>query len=538
MFNDNQDFYPTPLKVINKMLSKIDFRTIRSVLEPSAGKGDLVESIKKKFDYHHNSYNNKKNYDIDTIEIDNNLQYILQGKQFRLVHDDYLTYNSFKKYDLICMNPPFSQGDKHLLKAIEMQQEGGQIVAILNAETLKNPYSNSRKELIRKLEQYNATVDYIENAFTDSERKTNVEIALIHIDIPKIQHNSIILDELKQTETSKTEKQYNSDKLINSDFITGIVEQYNHEVKAGLKLIDEYNALKPYMLRGFNDNSSPVLKLELEYKDESSTLENAYIKQIRQKYWSTLFSNDQFMGLFTSNLRQKYMQHVEELKDYDFSFYNIYTLRIQISKEMVQGVEDTILNLFEEFSYKHYFAEGSKNVHYYNGWATNKSYKINKKVIIPLNGFCDMQYSWGRYEPTHYRILDKLKDIEKVFVYLDSEKTEDIDIVETLKMAEHYGETKKIELRYFFVSFFKKGTTHLEFKNNELLAKFNLFAAKNKMWIPGNFGKTSYSDMSKDERDVVDSFCGKEEYSKILNNSEYYLYEPSEILLLTGVTAS
>jgi hypothetical protein len=41
---------------------------------------------------------------------------------------------------------------------------------------------------------------------------------------------------------------------------------------------------------------------------------------------------------------------VEELKDYDFSFYNIYTLRIQLSKEMVQGVEDTILNLFDEFS--------------------------------------------------------------------------------------------------------------------------------------------------------------------------------------------
>jgi hypothetical protein len=277
-----------------------------------------------------------------------------------------------------------------------------------------------------------------------------------------------------------------------------------------------------------------VLKLELDYKDDNSTLENAYIKQIRSKYWKALFNNDQFMGLFTSNLKQKYHEMVEELKDYDFSFYNIYTLRIQLSKEMVQGVEDTILNLFEEFSYKHYYDEQSKNIHMFNGWKTNSAYKINKKVIIPLNAYYDMQYSWGRYEPSHYRVLDKLRDIEKVFNYLDNGQTEEIDLKEALTFAEHYGETKKIELKFFTVSFFKKGSAHLEFTNLDLLDKFNLFAAKHKMWIPNSFGKTKYNEMSKEEKNVVDSFCGKEEYNKFLHNSEYYLYEPSEMLLLTG----
>jgi hypothetical protein len=535
MFNNNPDFFPTPSKLINKMLSKIDFRCIRSVLEPSAGKGDLVEAINNKFkNTHYNSYNKEKNYDIDAIEIDNNLQYILQGKQFRVVHDDFLTYNTYKKYDLICMNPPFSQGDKHLLKAIDMQSQGGQIVCLLNAETLKNPYSNSRKELIQQLEEYNVQVEYIENAFTDSERKTNVETALIYINIPKIQHNSVILDELKQTETHNTTKQYYSDKLINSDFITGIVEQYNYEVKAGLKLINEYNSLKPLMLRSFKEDDRPVLKLELEYKDDSSSLENAYIKQIRQKYWSTLFSNDQFMGLFTSNLRQKYMQHVEELKDYDFSLYNIYTLRIQLSKEMVQGVEDTILNLFEEFSYKHYFAEGSKNVHYYNGWKTNKSYKINARVIIPLNGFYDMQYSWGRYEPTNYKVLEKLKDIEKVFNYLDNGETEEIEITETLKMAEHYQETRKIELKYFYISFFKKQTAHIEFKNMEILQKFNLFGSQRKGFLPPSYGKSKYENMTAEEKVVVDEFEGEQSYNKVMQNKSYFIVDANELLKLTS----
>jgi hypothetical protein len=285
------------------------------------------------------------------------------------------------------------------------------------------------------------------------------------------------------------------------------------------------------MLREFNKDT-PVLKLELDYKDDSSTLENAYIKQIRTKYWKALFSNDQFMGLFTSNLKQKYNAMVEELKDYDFSFYNIYTLRIQLSKEMVQGVEDTILNLFEEFSHKHYYDESSKNIHLYNGWKTNKAYKINKKVIIPLNGFTG--WSTKPYTPTHYNVLDKLRDIEKVFNYLDNGLTEEIDLKEALTFAENYQETKKIELKYFHVTFFKKGTTHLEFKFPELLHKFNLFGSQKKNWLPPSYGKTKYTDMSKEEKEVIDQFEGKESYNKVYNNQSYYILKTEELLKLTS----
>lgn len=85
---------------------------------------------------------------------------------------------------------------------------------------------------------------------------------------------------------------------MNADFIKGIVEQFNYEIKAGLKLIIEYNSLKPLMLHSFNDNSTPVLKLQIDKNTEENDIENTYIKQIRAKYWNTLFNNDQFMGLF------------------------------------------------------------------------------------------------------------------------------------------------------------------------------------------------------------------------------------------------
>ena len=47
MFTDNKDFYPTPQNLIDKMLDGLDWKMIHTILEPSAGKGNIVEALKK-----------------------------------------------------------------------------------------------------------------------------------------------------------------------------------------------------------------------------------------------------------------------------------------------------------------------------------------------------------------------------------------------------------------------------------------------------------------------------------------------------------
>ena len=42
-----------------------------------------------------------------------------------------------------------------------------------------------------------------------------------------------------------------------------------------------------------------------------------------------------------------------------------------------------MLKIFDEFSIKYNYSDFATNIHYYNGWKTNKAYKINKKVILP-----------------------------------------------------------------------------------------------------------------------------------------------------------
>jgi hypothetical protein len=77
-------------------------------------------------------------------------------------------------------------------------------------------------------------------------------------------------------------------------------------------------------------------------------------------------------------------------------------------------------------------------------------------------------------------------------------------------------------------------TLHLEFKNMDLLSKFNQIAAKSKNWLPPTYGKVKYNDLSKEEKQVIDEFEGKESYNKVMTNPSYYMLKTEELLRLTS----
>ena len=532
----NKEFFPTPRDLIHKMLQGIDFNLINSVLEPSAGKGDIADVVKEKIEV--GSYYRKIKADIDVIEIDENLRAILKEKEYRLVESDFLNFHTFKRYDLIIMNPPFSNGDAHLLKALEIQKNGGAIVCLLNAETIRCPFSNQRKVLVKKLDELEAKIEYIENAFSKAENKTDVEIALIKIFISPKEKASYIFEELEKS-NRVNEKQYHNDfQVAKDDYIDEIVNQYNLEVETGIKLIEEYNAIVPHMLREFRDDgyhNSPILKLTFgdsnRYSVEDLTINN-FIRYVRYKYWKALFDSPKFTEKLTQNLIAELHNKIEELKDYDFSFHNIYTLKIDMSKNLIAGVEDTILDLFEELSNKyHWQDETSKNIHYFNGWKTNKSYFINKKVIIP---YMDAFNNWDKKFEPHYTVTQKLSDIEKSLNYLDGNRTMNIDLCDTLNKAKEDNKTTKIELKYFNVTFYKKGTCHLEFTNLELLKKLNIYGCQKKNWLPPSYCNKIYDDMDIEEQTIIDEFEGKKSYEKTFEQKNYYIVNKSELLLLTN----
>ena len=123
------------------MIDGINFN-YKTILEPSAGKGDIAKVIKYKSNKCH----------IHLIELEPELQEIT--KQYgQIVHYDFLTFEPDTQYDYIIMNPPFDNGDAHLLKAWEIATNT-EIICLLNAETIRNPYSSTRKALANIIEQH------------------------------------------------------------------------------------------------------------------------------------------------------------------------------------------------------------------------------------------------------------------------------------------------------------------------------------------------------------------------------------------------
>lgn len=524
--NDNFiNFYPTPKELFRDITSKLHWWTIDGILEPSAGKGNMVDYILEE----------RLDRNIDCIEINPELQATLKGKGYSVIHDDFLTFIPKYHYDLILMNPPFDMGAAHLLKAIDIQKNGGKIICILNAETIRNPYTNERKVLVQKLEDLNAKIEYREDEFTSAERTTNVEIAVVYIDIPEKNVASVIFENLKQKYYTDQKVKEVTD-IVDNDYLSAAVTRFNIEVDAGIKLIREYKAMKPYIMETLNkDNEYAKPTLSLYVGDKGDLSEISYVRKVRRKYWEALFKDKRFIGPMTESMRTEYNSKVRELEKYDFSISNIKELQIQMCGNLIKGIEDTIMSLFDELSYKHsWAAEFGNNIHYYNGWATNKAWYVNNKVVLPSYAWSKL---WNKFDFS-YSVSEKFGDIEKAFNYLAGCPGAEISIYTILRNAEYSGQTKNIECKYFTLTFYKKGTVHITFKDPDLVKKLNIFAGKNKNMLPPSYGTKAYSDMTTEEKAVVDEFDGgEEEYNKIYSNPEKYLVQNTSDLLRLEETA-
>lgn len=592
-------FYPTPPELVEKMLSGVKWHLIETVLEPSAGKGNIVYGILEGIYNHRHSHYDSREFmgiKVDCIEIDPNLRGILEytfmGKKardeyydelqkyrdmrysdktpeikaaenevyklhsiydsdsVRIVGNDFLNFITHKRYDLIVMNPPFEFGAEHLLRAIQIQEEnGGDIICLLNAETIRNPYSKIRKVLQKKLQKYEAEISYLENQFSHAERGTDVEIAMVKVGIPRKQRDSLFFEALKKAEEVKDETVEN-DNLISSDPIQQMIDLFNFECKATIRLIREYEAMMPYIqdtLPVGNDEteqaesmrySKAIITLTMAYGERNYSQGvniNDYLKAVRMKYWNNFFHNDQFTGQLTSNLRKEFDEKVEEMAEYDFSMFNIQQVLNKIGCSLTRGIEETILATFDKLSAQFsYYPECSNNIHYFNGWKTNKAHRINKKVIIPIHG-CFAYDNWYRkYDDTIsvQTIYNTLSDIEKALNYLDNCETEDVDLMNVLKAAKERAVSKKIVCKYFTVAFYKKGTCHIEFTSDRLLDKLNIFGSQRKNWLPPNYGKKHYADMTDEEKTVIDDFQGEEAYEKVMSEAKYYLTSNTQQMLL------
>lgn len=523
---NNKNLYPTPDHLIAKMLSKVDFRNqkIKNILEPSAGLGHIIDYINK-------DINKYESYNISAIEIDNNCRNQLLLKNINVIDSDFLLYNGLEQFDLIVANFPFSDGDKHLHKAIDIMFSG-QIVCLINAETIKNPYSNSRQDLIQKLKRLNASIEFIENAFVDAERKTGVEVALIYIE--KYQNvETEIFNNMSQSE-DEFEDLKESRALATRDNITNIVLRYNQDKECiTAQIMDfykNYKKVSKYLTLAVvgEDIQRHSLSVKEETKDLTEIMKNKlnyFATKLKRDYWLEAMQLKEISSKLTSKKKKELSSKLNQYSNMDFTENNIKIFIDNLIADYPKMIDEAIDDMFDKFTY-YAFRDGrnanneySKNIHLFNGWKTNTAYKVNKKIILPFRA----EYGNRLYSEKQ----DFLNDIDMVFNYFDDKGLENklleytetngykqnISTTNTAEIVQGYlyqGKTKNIPTRYFNITFYLKGTVHLVFNDLDMLRRFNIFVGKKRNYLPSDYGYTEKQEFKDFETAKEYQRIGKE----------------------------
>ncbi|MFE4571318.1 methyltransferase [Paenibacillus chitinolyticus] len=127
-FKKIDGYYPTPKTIVEQMLSYADIKDGETVLEPSAGNGNILDSITA------HCQQNGIDVDLEGIEWNSSLHEILELKQYNIIGYDFLEHVRYNYYDKVVMNPPFERNKDiaHVKHAYKCLKNGGRIVAIMS----------------------------------------------------------------------------------------------------------------------------------------------------------------------------------------------------------------------------------------------------------------------------------------------------------------------------------------------------------------------------------------------------------------------
>lgn len=445
----NPDFFPTPIEVIETMLSEVSIID-KTILEPSAGKGDIVDYLLK---------NGAEN--VIACEKSPELATILATK-CRVINPDFLKVKSedISHIHAIIMNPPFSADEKHILHAWEIAPAGCHIVSLCNSNTLQNQRYSSRREIAAIIEEYGQSRS-LGQCFTTAERPTEVEVSLIRLLKPGENTNSEFDGFFMEEDPA--EQQANA--IMPYNFVRDLVNRYITAIKIFDEQLDA--AVRMNNLTDTFYGSSIALSFTEKEKPKKR---NEYKIDLQQAAWKFVFNKMDIDRIATRGLREDINKFVNQQQKIPFSMRNIYRMLDIVIGTTEQRMDKALLEVFNGVT-KHY-NENRFNV---EGWKTNSHYLLNRKFIMPHIVEPDFR---GSLRTTYYGWSDTIEDFNKALCYMTgTEWTYDMTFSNFLhdrscRAGEFYS------WGFFDFRAYKKGTVHFTFQDENLWAKFNQRIAK------------------------------------------------------------
>lgn len=492
----DEEFYPTPDYVIRKMITPFG-RELKNknILEPSAGSGNILDYICKNNMYEACGVSKQKVY---AIEKNGDLTYILQGKGYRILANDFLAYKPVHSFDLILMNPPFSNGDEHLLHAWEIMHKGD-IVCLLNAETINNAYTK-RRQLLSEIIAQNGNVEMLDNCFSRADRKTDVNVALVrlHKDSSDERFRIDFDNACKSEKPNFAEEVVAGNELAINDKLGAYLHAWEKTQDACVEFIKARKKLEFYAtafmpIKEIVEIVNASSTLSHEKENEMETAYNEFINIAKSKAWKEIIQNIGMDKFMTANMRKSFDEFCVSQGAYELNRENIFNLIRFICMNSATIMNKAVADVYDIFIR---FFDG--NAIHTEGWKTNSSWKVNRKVILPY--FVEWSYS-STYKANYHR-WDEYRDIDKVMCYLSGIPYESLDKLKpgiseynsrehTADSYEHLslqraiqfvrvGDNSLHESEFFQFRCYKKGTLHIIFKDEDLWARFNIAASEGK----------------------------------------------------------
>ena len=207
----------------------------------------------------------------------------------------------------------------------------------------------------------------------------------------------------------------------------------------------------------------------------------------------------------------------------DFTEHNIRQFVLNLMAGHEKTLTEAVLDIFDMFTVRHSFHEElhNDNIHYFNGWKTNKAFRVNKRIIIPVYGSYGGAFTdYGKWK-LNWTAAETLSDIDIVMNYFDGCGNGYLSISRALEASFERGQSSRIHSTYFELTAYKKGTLHLTFNDEDILRRFNVVACKGKNWLPQDYGNKPYEEAEPEVRLLIDSFEGRKSYETYLNQPAF-----------------
>ena len=500
--------YPTPARLANHAWSKFTNREVERLLDACAGAGALADAQVRGNERSYRGIRGEA-FPVDVIEIDARHHPTLREKDYNVVGFDFLDFEGGAIYSHVIMNPPFAQGARCVLKGWDMLWEG-ELVAILNAETLRNPCSAERKRLASLVAEH-GSVEFITEAFigADVERATNVEVALVHLVKPAhcaVDWMGPVIDRLAVDRHEESGFELPHELALPNTFVTSQCIAFRCAVKAMREAVRADAVAGHFAVRlggtmasrhgSMNQDSTQLLG-----GDVRKSLRTRYLG-LKDRAWASVLRSTDTLAKLSAKVQKQAEAQFAQIKTLEFTESNVYGFLLGLVESQPDMQIDMACDVFDQITRYH-----SDNTVFYRGWKSNDRHRSCGFRIKTTRFILPGHDSRGYSSTLGYDSIRTLADFDKVFAMVDGKPKPEVGLVDVFQT--HFSALRsggRVSSSYFDVRYYPGvGTIHFFARDRTLVDRLNRLVGGKRQWLPPQEPNGSAFWKQYDKADAFDS---------------------------------